>query len=818
MMRPRWQKVLSDLAGNLTRSLLVVASIAVGLFAIGIITTLYVIINQDMRTSYAATNAANLYVQAAPFNEDMLAHIRRVPGVREAEGVRAVSLRVQNAQGDWQAVDLRAYPDVARMAINRPYLVEGTWPARRDEIALDAHRLPQIGARVGDMVRIELSSGKARDFRLTGIVQDLTIGAFAGGGGGFFLASAQGYLSRDALEPLDQAYSDLYNGLYVTVDGDRGDLDAVQAVANRVTHELESSDIAVDNSRTASAFDHPNSSLVDAIVGVLVFLGLLTVFLSGFLVTNTLQALLAQQINQIGIMKSVGGSRMQISTVYMALIFVFGLLALAIAVPGAYIVSYRLHAFLAGTLNFVVQSERLLPEIVALQGALALLMPQLAAWVPIWQGTHISVHEALSGIRQSQGERRRGSRARPAAGTPAANGRRRAAGTRWISRPLLLALRNTFRRKGRVALTLLTLSLGGAVFIATFNVKVSLDEYIAKLAGYFGADANLTLARPYRADNIAEILYGVPGVRYVETWAVARSELLLAGGSAGERVQLLAPPADSPLVQPMVIDGRWIRPDDGNMIILGELFRLRFPELHVGDTLRMRVNGKDTDWVVAGFFQLAGKNGGFIAYANFDYLAELTGQTHRDFVFRVIGPHDHMTPAEQEVFVRAIAARLDERGIQVADLTTGAFLSSISSEGFEVLTAFLLFLSVLTALVGSIGLAGTMSMNVMERTHEIGVLRAVGASDLTLFKMVLVEGLAIGALSYVIGAGLSFPISKILADAITRSVFGAPSSFGFTITGFVIWLVVVFILSFLASVVPARGATRLTIREVLAYE
>ena len=48
-MRPRWKKVLADLWGNLTRSALVVASITIGLLAIGIIATIHFVITQDMR-------------------------------------------------------------------------------------------------------------------------------------------------------------------------------------------------------------------------------------------------------------------------------------------------------------------------------------------------------------------------------------------------------------------------------------------------------------------------------------------------------------------------------------------------------------------------------------------------------------------------------------------------------------------------------------------------------------------------------------------------------------------------------------------------
>jgi putative ABC transport system permease protein len=349
-------------------------------------------------------------------------------------------------------------------------------------------------------------------------------------------------------------------------------------------------------------------------------------------------------------------------------------------------------------------------------------------------------------------------------------------------------------------------------------VQVSLNNYVEQISAYFLSDVNVALTRPYRTTRMDEILKSVPGVGYVEGWAVARSEMLEEGGASGDRVQLLAPPADSPLVQPILIAGRWIEPGDGDAIVLGELFIARYPALKVGDLLTLKVNGDEKTFHVVGFFRLAGKNGGFSAYTSFDYLSEITGQSNRAITYQVVADRPGLTAAEQDVLAQAVEDRLDAEGIQVADVTTGSFLTGIAGEGFGILTTFLLIMATLTAVVGSIGLAGTMSMNVMERTREIGVLRAIGASDRVLLRMVLVEGMIIGAISYVLGALLSFPISKLLADGLSYAIFDAPSSFGVTFTGFLIWLGVVVVLSFAASLIPARSASRLTIREVLSYE
>lgn len=805
MNRPRWRKIFSDLWGNRSRSALVIASITVGLFAIGVITLLYIVIAQDMRTAYRSVNPANIYITAGLFDQDLVDRLERMEGVRQAQGIRPLDLRIKLGPNEWKSFHIIAHPNLDEMPINQVRLVEGVWPPQEGEVVLEQYKMDELNARVGSILQVELPSGKLREVKVVGVVQDLTLGAFMGGAG-FFYAPSQGYMPLDFAEKLEQFQPEMMTGLYLTVDGDGDDLQHIQAVASQVSDEIEQNEVDVTSSTARTRSDHPNGYLVDAIVGVLFVLGLLVVFLSGFLITNTLQALLNQQVQQIGIMKTVGGRRLQIVGIYVALMLVFGLLAFVIAVPLAYQVSYVILNFLSKELNFVLTGMRIEPAMVIVQAVLALVMPQVAAWLPIQQGTAISVQEALSGIRQGETSQQGG------------GWTRLLTHIRHLSRPMLISIRNTFRHKWRLLLTLLTLTLGGAIFIATFNVQVSMGLYVEQISRYFLADVNINLERPYRIAEIEQYVKQVPGVGHVEGWAAARSELVQEDGSAGEQVSLVAPPAASNLVEPIMIAGRWIQAGDRNAITLSEMFLTRYPGLKVGDTIELQVNGKDTAWVVVGIYQFAGKNGGYSAYTSYDYLSELTAQVGKSASFRVVADRSGLSGEEQERLGQAIEEHLEANGIQVAEVSTGSFLTGLAGEGFAILTNFLLFLAVLTALVGSIGLAGTMSMNVMERTREIGVMRAIGASDRILMKLVLVEGMLIGLFSYIFGALLAFPISKLLSDAVSLAIFETPSNFGYTVTGFAIWLGAVLLLAFVASVIPARSASRLTIREVLAYE
>jgi putative ABC transport system permease protein len=798
MMRPRWQKVFADIWGHKFRSLLVIASITIGLFAAGLIVSMSLIINQDMKAGYAAVNPAGIEVFASPFDQDLVDSIRHLDGVRQAEGMQTLTLRVLNTNGEWQPIELKAIPDIETMDIGRVSVQEGIWPPQNRQVAIDVYRLGEVAEGVGSTIQVELPSGKIRELAVSAVTHDQTIGSV--GAGGFFLAPVQGYITFDTLAWLDSP--PLMNRLYVTVQDRPTDRPHLQEVADRVTHAVEQGGNVVIFSHVRPQNDHPNRVYVDAVTAVLVVLGFLVLFLSAFLITNTLAALLTQQVNHIGIMKTIGARRGQIIAIYMSLIFVYGLTAFAIALPLSGWAAYALMQNFASAINIDLQGFRIEPSVVWLELGIALVIPQLAGIVPILNGTRISVVEALSGLSQNK---------------PRETKRNRRS-FRKLSRPMLLSLRNTFRRPGRLALTLTTLTLGGAIFIATFNVQSSLTRYIERIGHYFLADVTVNLNDSARISEVEQIIRKVPGVAHVEGWAATSAVLVKSDGKPGESVSLLAPPADSRLVDPVILEGRWFRPGDDAVIVVNERFRETFPELKLGDHINIKIFGKEKIVSVIGFFQMAGKSGGYLAYTTYEYLSVIIHQNNRANSFRVTGSRDTMSLESQKALGREIETSLKEHGYRITDVQAGRSLTATTASGLNILTGFLLMMAVLIAVVGSIGLAGTMSLNVLERTREIGIIRAIGASDRSVMELVMVEGLLIGLMSWVFGLLLALPVSSLMANAIILALFGATADFTFTPIGVILWGIVVVILSVIASVGPARNATRLTIREVLAYE
>jgi putative ABC transport system permease protein len=263
------------------------------------------------------------------------------------------------------------------------------------------------------------------------------------------------------------------------------------------------------------------------------------------------------------------------------------------------------------------------------------------------------------------------------------------------------------------------------------------------------------------------------------------------------------------------VEGRWLRPDDVRKLTVSESIFAEFPELEAGGYLHLKVNGQEEDWQVVGIFKFIGQEG-TLGYAPFEYISRMNNQSNHSYSYRVVTiGHDRNY---QDTMADYLDGYLRDNGFKVRKAEAGLASLDTALESLDILVTFLLIMALLTASVGSMGLAGTMSMNVLERTREIGIMRSIGAKDSAIMRTVIAEGLVIGLISFGLAVILSVPFTYLLSTIVSVTIFETPIKVVFTLMGYGIWIALVLVLSALASILPARNAARLTIREVLAYE
>jgi len=644
------------------------------------------------------------------------------------------------------------------------------------------------------MIQVELEDGKRRELRLAGYVHDVT-------GFPYNLANVvNAFVTPDTLEWLGGDSS--YNKLAVSVTEKQTDQEHVTEVAQAVADRVERAGATVDFVNVYQPGHHFAWSIAQGMFFVLGILGYMTVLLSGFLIVNTITALMTQQTRQIGIMKATGGSALQIASMYAVLILGFGVCALLLAVPLANLAAQEIGGGMAEWLNFWASPYRGYSVTLFQQIFVALVVPFLAALFPIYNSVRVTVREAISDYGL-------GGNAKPKADAVSKN-------SVLIPRPIRISLRNAFRRKARLGLTLFTLVLGGAIFISVYNLWASFDKTLHDIEGYFLADINISFNRAYRFDKVADMALGIPGVEKVEGWLEYPGTLKMEGEEAGKQIVFVAPPSTSTLIDPIITSGRWLTQGDENAIVIGNHLLQVYPDLVPGDSLTIEINGKETEWLIVGIYSITGNVSPPLLYVNYEYISRLINQPEQVYSLRVItSSHDAIT---QNRVNDQLQALYKKRGVQVGSTQLSAEWIEQQKDQTDIFVYFMLVMASLIAVVGGLGLMGTMSINVLERTREIGVMRAIGASNSDIQAIVIIEGLVIGLISWGISIFISIPITNALAFGVGMAILTAPMPAVYGANGIIAWLVFTLVLATVASALPARRASKLTVRDTLAYE
>jgi putative ABC transport system permease protein len=799
-MKTRWRKVLLDLWGNKVRTILVVQSLAIGVFALGMLIGTQTILGEELTASYRATDPSSAVLYIDYFDADFIQPIRRLNGVREAEGRRSINLRVQIGPQEWKNIRLDVIADYDNIQLSKIAPVAGAWPPPNRSLLIERASLSLLNAEVGDTIVLENYDGKQRRMAISGLVHDLHKET------SLLTGVPYGYITLDTLEWL--GYVREFDELHILVDGDNMDKEHIRNVADVVENQVEKSGRIVYWTWIPTPGEHPIAEVLESLLIVLGILAILSLFASCFLVINVINGLLGRQIKQIGIMKAIGGRTGQIIKMYLVAVVILGALALVIAVPLGIVAANALSGYFANLVNFDLTGSHISVEAVTIQVVIGIIVPLLTALHPVFKGAGITVREAIGDYDSGRGQFGSSMFERLVLWSTGS--------ILLLSRPVLVSLRNTIRRKARLVLTLLTLTLGGVIFISIVSVNASLLLTLDEAFGYFNYDIGVDFTRPYRLEIIQREALKVSGVAGAEGWLDKTAHRLLPEDRKGSTFRLLGVMAETNLVKPYVLEGRWLLPDDEDAIVLNVIVLKYEPDIQVGSTIRLKIEGRENDWQVIGLVK--GSMSGPIGYVNRPFLARRLHQMGLVSGIQIIDDKPAQDLAYQTELARQLKEHFKSAGLKVNSFEKTAEMRQNVEFQFGILVTFLSMMAIMLAGVGGLGLMGTLSMNVLERTREIGVMRAIGASDRSVLRIVLVEAVSVGIVSWFFAGIAAYPISKLMSDLVGNEFVETPLTYTFSINGVIAWLVIVLAISLLAGFLPAWNASRLSVRETLSYE
>ena len=797
-----WRKLMRDLWIARGRMLMMVIAIAVGIFGVATILSTYTILNREVSRNYLGTNPASAQLEMDKVDDSLIDSVRLRPGIADAEASSVVIARIEKKPGEWMPLLLFVIKDFNTMRINTFRPESGAWPPPEGSILLEREALPLVNAKVGDAYRVQTPNGSKRDVTISGLVHDPGLAP------AWQEQTVYGYITPSTLAWLGE--SSTLHLLKITVKEQPQDVAAIEHTVGELAGWLKQQGYTVEDIRISPPGKHPHQNQMNAILVMLLIFSFLALVLSAILTATMIGGLLAQQVRQIGIMKSVGARSGQIAGSYLILIILMGIVAVILGLPSGVAAGHSFARIVAQLLNIKLYSEAIHGWVYMVLLLAGVLVPFQVAHRPIIRATRITVQEAINdyGVSRNMFGSRR---------LDTLLGK-----IRGLDRTLILAIRNTFRRRGRLLLTLGLLATAGGMFMTSLNVQRSWEYYIQDAASNRHYDLEIRLNRPEPEKKILDIIANIPGVQQVETWNTAPAAInrpdgldivrTYPDGGHGSFTMRSVPPG-SKMVQSPLLSGRWLQQGDTDAVVLNHMAVAFYPNIKVGNPIILAINGHPVTLKVVGIVKEILTPA--TAYVSPDTFAGAVGLAGQSNTLRVaMKGHD---PNTLNTITKEIERALEKENASVKTAISETMLDGALNGHVRIFIFALILMAVVMAVVGALGLMSTMGTNVTERTREFGVMRTIGGKSGTVMRNVIFEGIFIGLMSWVIGAVLSLPLSVAIDSLLGNLSFRSPLPLVLSPTGIVIWLMIIVCGSIAASAYPAWKASQLTIRETLNY-
>jgi putative ABC transport system permease protein len=795
-----WYKVWSDLWNNKTRTLLAVLSIAAGVFAMGMMFGMSDLLITNLDKSHQAVMPSHMNViLGEPVDRDVLLDLRHVKGVEDVDPYNSVSVLYRlNPQSDWRQAIIQERDDFNAQKYELVQLRAGRWPYR-NELGIERMAAQFLGVGIGDEITIK-TGDQERTLPITGLIRHPFVPPPQ------FMDLAVFFMDEHGMERLGIPVGK-FGAFYVRVTPYSADY--TKEVATAIKDKLAEQNIRVAGFVYQDPNKHWGRTFFDGITLVLRLLALVSVVLGAVLVYNTMTNLITQQRNQIGVLKAIGGRVGTITQMYLVGALVYGILALVVALPLGSIVAFVMTKAFLNLFNIDYVHFEVSREALALQVLSALAVPVLASLPAVLQGARITVREAIASYGLGG-----------KFGSSWMDRLIEDFGQRWLPSQYATSLGNLFRRKGRLLLTQVVLVVAGSAFLTVMSLDSSISLTIENIFARERYDTLIQLAQNQVWVRLDTLARSVQGVEQTELRLVQPASMFTAGHlvkEAGIGTYIMGIPAGSDFFRPLMVTGRWFQPGDSRVVVITRQTAQR-EGIQLGDTVTLDLGEMGQgEWKVIGSYEPVFASG-FVSdtiYAPSDSLFKAIRQANLGS-YLYVRTTSH-SPEAQAAVTDQLKHLFERHNVKVDVSQTASELRSQYTFQFSTVTSMLLGLAIVVAVVGGIALMGALSIAVVERTKEIGVLRAVGAGSRTILSVYVMEGVLQGLLSWFFSIPIALLISPLVAGKLGEAMFGATLDYRFAWSAVEYWLLAILVISVLASILPARGATRISVRDSLAY-
>ncbi len=617
--------------------------------------------------------------------------------------------------------------DFGDQEVNVVTIDEGEAPGHREFLVdLQNTRSQRLTATTGDMLRLYGPSGESEEFKITGVGGSLRHSDGVRDGAPVI------YITHETFEDLAdaQGYSVLNFKVADRTDGQlAATLNAVRSAFEGMVGEPEYQTIP----QIRPAGDWPAKESMENVTTVFYVLASIAAASALFMVYTTMNAIVREQTNEIAVMKAIGGRRRQIAWSYVRSAAIIGTLGTSLGLVVGFLMSNLLLQMASTTLMALTPGWGVSWEVAALSVLVGIGGSVLASLPAVWRAVRVPVQEAL----RDQGI---------AAGF----------GDGWLDRTLQrsnrlprmtqIGLRNTARRKAASLVTALQVSLAVGIALGLLMLGATVMDAAQDWRNAEGGD--IEVSDGPGVDGFESRIANVAGVADVEGvyWSTI--------GVGEERAAMLGLEADTTIFGKDVVAGRWFTPEEAATQARVAVIGLPLAELtgvEVGAEVAVETPGGSETLQIIGVDRNM-SNDGKIVY--------LPIETQYDMDLRTAPNWYWVRTANQdEEYIDSVASgianTLSSAGYQF-DLEVNYIDARAARAEERLILGIIGALGIPIAAIGMIGLASAMTMTVLERTREIGILRSVGARAKDVRRMIGAEGLALATLGWVLALPVGF--------------------------------------------------------------
>ncbi|VAX35739.1 hypothetical protein MNBD_UNCLBAC01-200 [hydrothermal vent metagenome] len=782
------KKSIKDLRLNFSRTILVVLALVVGLIGVGATTISYVIATNDLNESFLKTNPFHVEMTSKDFNLLELDNFRKRPEIQSAEFRDFAADRVEVFPDKWVPLMIYGVEDFNNFNLAEFYVEEGDKTPKTGTMLIERDGKKISNLQLSSIANIRTGKGKFIKIPISGISFD----------------PVQAPSSQDHI-----IYSYVDKKTFTNITGRESNerlifrlkniktKDDIEKLTQAILDDFKAYGIKVEKIVIPKPNTHPHQWQLNTILFLKGSIGFLAFLIGAVLVWQLMSAILASQIRQIGILKAIGASNVQVIRIYLMMVLILGAIASIIAIPLSVKFGYAFAQFVAYQLNFDILTTSLPTYLYFYLIAVAILLPILTSLPAILKGVKIPVNEAINdyGILL----KKTSNKVNFLSALP-------------LSKSTILAFGNTLRRKNRLAITVLTLGLGVAIFNTGFNVQQSIINMLYDQSKTLKYDVQITLKEPVAPDEAMRPFLSLQNIKNIQTRGGAKGFIQTGLVQTSSEATIFSLPHDTNLFKPEVLQGHWLQKSDEPEIVINQKILETFENAVIGNYYNLSIKGKLLKVKLVGIIKEFGLGRIYIDKEIFNKHINPDNLVKSILLVAKNNSLEKIIKLEKNI-EEVLALSM----LSVSNVESQSGRMKVLYDHLNVILVMLLVMAFAVLVVGTLGMASAMSINIIERTREIGVLRAIGATPKMIYKLFVTEGRIIGVLSTVLGFILAWPLSIAASGFFGNLIMSTPFEFAVSVRGVVITIVVVFVFSFIASLIPASKAVKISAREALSY-